>query len=213
MQIIGKSLRRSADREELPVELQPADPSLIERFSEQAAQVGLTSAELDSVRDHARVAYLTASPAGAQAAALVLGFGAALVRAGGWGVYVPASRKVVPAQTWLQLASHPPRPDVLVPAFVSLANMPDGSGTFTSGMQLFGLQDAQAPADLSPERAVQVLTAFCVERFRSALQVQDGEGRFQPHHETQRYRVRLREGAHFPPGHPQHNPNGFWQLL
>ena len=213
----GRNLKKAATDDPLPVSVDEHDADLAAAFASDGPAAGIGAAELAATAVHPRVARLGLVAQGPLLALKALEFSAALVCAGGYGVRVESARKVVSAQTWIQYAANAAAgaatgdaARAVYAAFVSLKPMPDGSCYYSTGMQAMNLPDAAAPADLSAQKASEVLATFLVHCFEHAKELKDGQS-FRPP-QAQHFTMELRDCAHFPPGHPQHNPHGVWHL-
>lgn len=208
--IAGRDLKKVATGEALRVSVNDHDPALAAAFAELGPTAGLVGPDARAAATHSRTARFAFVAQGPALGAQVLEYSAAVVRAGGCGVLIESSRKVLSPQTWLQLAAEPRAPRSLYIAFVSLAPMPDGSCYYSTGMQALNLPDAAAPPDLSAQAAGEVLGQFLIHCFEHSADLAD-DRMFRPRN-TQHFQMRLRDCEHFPSGHPQHNPHGLWHL-
>lgn len=207
--LAGKVIKRVDGTDELPITIADADPNLAQAFHAESYASGLTPADLAAIQTHTRTVWIgpVVSVPGATRA---LEYAGALVRAGGLGVRVASSGKVYAPSAWLRLSDMAGERTALYSAFVAIAH--DGDGYVSCGMHNFGLADAIAPGDLTPERAGQLLNAFQLHVLADPGSVVDG-GAFQESDQTQRFQLLYEAGARrFPEGDPRHNPWGLWRL-
>jgi hypothetical protein len=151
-----------------------------------------------------------AGPGGSvEAATRMLLAGAAVVRAGGAGVFVDNSGRAHPSRDWLELAEAPDDCDAYQ-AFVSL--FAGKTDLWSVGMHVFGLCDAVIKRGGDDEAACFDLTSFLGYTLLPEVVIVDGD--FAGDYEGSPPRFVLRkETTTFPPaGSPLHNPYGRWRL-
>jgi hypothetical protein len=135
--------------------------------------------------------------------------GAAVVRAGGAGVFVDNSGRAHPSRDWIELAEAPDD-GAAYQAFVSVfAGKID---IWSVGMHVFGLCDAVIKRGEDDETACFDLTSFLGYTLLPEVVIADGD--YAGDHEGSPPRFLLRKEATTfpPPGSPLHNPYGRWRL-
>jgi hypothetical protein len=151
-----------------------------------------------------------AGPGGSLEAAIrMLQAGAAVVRAGGAGVFVDNSGRAHPSRDWLEFAEVSDDGSAYQ-AFVSL--FAGKTDLWSVGMHVFGLCDAVIKRGGDDEAACFDLTSFLGYTLLPEVVIVDGD--FAGDYEGSPPRFVLRkETTTFPPaGSPLHNPYGRWRL-
>jgi hypothetical protein len=132
---------------------------------------------------------------------------AAVVRAGGMGVFVDNSGAAHVGCDWLHLADDPDDAATF-PAFV--ASYASGDKLYSVGMHVVGLRDAVLPRTGDREEDACVLSSFLMYTICSGTEVGDGECIGDADAPT--HRVRSHDCTFPPAGTPMHNPYGCWRL-
>ena len=167
----------------------------------------LSDAELAAVRDHDVKVFVGGPGGSVDAARAVLRAGAAVVRAGGLGVFVDNCGSTHSPTDWLELAGDDGDGGVYW-ALVDLAGGPDLM--FSIGMHCIGHRDAELPDPPDPNRGAYVLHNLLGYSCRAGVTLVDGEGiggEDGPSHV-----LRDVPCDRFEPGTASHNPYGVWRL-
>lgn len=209
--VAGKRLRRVASGAELGLTVDEHDPALAAAVEQASFGSGLSPADLQAIAAHPRAGRLTGPAGTPTGAAALLEFAAAVARGGALAVLVPTAGKAHAAAQWLGLAACGPTAEALYAAFVSLDHGPDGASYISSGMHALGWPDALVPGDLTPERATALLEGFLLLCLQRAPELRPGQA-YQESPDAPRFQLVQEYCAHFPPGHPRHNPWGLWRL-
>lgn len=140
---------------------------------------------------------------------------AALVRAGGLGVFVDNSGLCHAPQDFLKLADDE-QPGGVFWTFVALNGSrgdddDEPEAVWSTGMHCLGLREAElrdVPDD--PKLAAFVIHNFLGYAYQSGAVINDGDMLGAP--DEPQFRVREEPDKRIPPDHPMHNPYGYWIL-
>ncbi len=168
----------------------------------------MTKEELDRVENHAVKVHVESPGGSAEAARLAVEAAAALVRAGGFGVFVDNSGACHGPGDFLKLAGDPD-PGGLYWTFVMLTATRDDM--FSFGMHCLGLRDCRLPDPPEDQNAA----AFAIHNFlgytyQSGAIVTDGDALGSP--DRPMFRVFQEPFTRAPAGTPMYNPYGVWRL-
>ncbi|MHC4082555.1 MAG: hypothetical protein ACYS15_01370 [Planctomycetota bacterium] len=151
-----------------------------------------------------------AGPGGSLEAAIrMLVAGAAVVRAGGAGVFVDNSGRAHPSRDWIDLAEGPDDSDAYQ-AFVSL--FAGKTDLWSVGMHVFGLCDAVIKRGDDDETACFDITSFLGYTMLPEVVIADGDYAGDYEGSPPRFLLRKEATTFPPPGSPLHNPYGRWRL-
>jgi hypothetical protein len=164
-----------------------------------------TAGELATV-DRYTVNVGLSGPGGSQPAALkMMQAGAAIVKAGGAGVFIDNSGLAHGGQHWLEMTADG-GPDALSFAFVGLVS--SRTDVWTMGMHVLGLRDiVMKRADADRFDIVEVIRYVCL----SEKPIEDGH--VLADLEGPRFQASVQESPELPPGSPMHNPFGRLKLV
>ena len=151
-----------------------------------------------------------AGPGGSLEAAIrMLRAGAAVVQAGGAGVFVDNSGRAHPSRDWIDLAEGPDDSDAYQ-AFVSL--FAGKTDLWSVGMHVFGLCDAVIKRGGDDESACFDITSFLGYTMLPDVVIADGDYAGDFEGSPPRFLLRKEATTFPPPGSPLHNPYGRWRL-
>lgn len=190
----------------------PADSEFPEVFRRVCACPPLQEIDWSSIQNYRMNAVVVGRGGSRRAAQWILEGGAALVMAGGAGVFIDNCALAHGGNDWLELTQDKEVPQALFYAFVGLANI---RGDIVSrGMQVFGRPDGILTHEGNLRHAMETLHALLKivysdgQTVRSGAIVRDDQGNT--------YRVRReRDGHHgrrLPDGHPLRNPYGCFRF-
>jgi hypothetical protein len=166
-----------------------------------------TEDELATV-DGYRVNVLLSGPGGSMPAArTMMQAGAAVVRAGGAGVFIDNSALAHGGRHWLELADDG-GPDALSFAFVAIVR--GRADVWTMGMHVLGLRDIvmkRADVEAGGFDIIEVI------RYLSRGEKPVGDGHVLADLDGPRFRVVTQDGAEEPAGSPMYNPFGRLKLV
>ena len=165
-----------------------------------------TSEELATVDSYAVNVVLCGPGGSLDAARAVMRAGAAIVRAGGAGVFIDNSALAHGGQNWIAMTEDG-GPDALSFAFVSIVS--GKMEAWTMGMHVLGLRDVvmkRAEAEVDDFGIIDVI------RYMSASEKPVGDGHILADLSGPRFRASAGP-AEFPPGSPMHNPFGRLKLV
>jgi hypothetical protein len=166
-----------------------------------------TEDELATV-DNYKVNVVLSGPGGSvEAARKMMQAGAAVVRAGGAGVFIDNSALAHGGRDWLDMTEDA-SPDALSFAFVAIVRGKEE--VWTMGMHVLGFRDVEmkrVDADANDMDIIEILRYIC----RNEKPVEDGDIIADPG--GLRYQTFLRACARGPEGTPMHNPFGSISLL
>jgi len=145
-------------------------------------------------------------PGGSQAAALqMMRAGAAIVKAGGAGVFIDNSALAHGGQNWLEMTEDGGS-DALSFAFVSLISSP--TEVWTMGMHVLGLRDViMKRVDADDFDIIEVIRYLC----QSEKPIENGH--ILADLEGPRFTAFVEESPEMPEGSPMHNPFGRLRLV
>jgi hypothetical protein len=144
-----------------------------------------------------------------ESAIRMLRAGAAVVRAGGAGVFVDNSGRAHPSRDWLELAERPDEGGAYQ-AFVSL--FAGAEDLWSVGMHVFGLCDGVIGRGQDDESACLDLTTFLGYTLLPDVVIADGDYAGDYEGSPPRFVLRKEETTFPAPGSPLHNPYGRWRL-
>ncbi len=167
----------------------------------------LTRAQQSSIRKYG-VNVCLCGPGGSIAAAQrMMTAAAAVVRAGGMGVFIDNSGAAHPGCDWLHLAGDPDDGATL-PAFV--ASYGNEQNIYSVGMHVLGIRDAVMTRTGDREADDIVLNSFLLYTIFCGFDMTDGD--LVGDSEEATHRVREHDCDFPPAGTPMHNPYGCWRL-
>ncbi len=132
---------------------------------------------------------------------------AAVVRAGGMGVFIDNSGTAHLGRDWLSLTGDPDD-GATFPAFI--ASYASGDKLYSVGMHVLGLRDAILPQTGDRDADACVLSSFLLYTICSGVAVGDGE--YIGDDQAPTHRVWIGDCSFPPSGTPMHNPYGNWRL-
>jgi hypothetical protein len=182
----------------------PADEQFAQIFRSSCRRPA-TADELATV-DHYTVNVCLSGPGGSQQAALtMMQAGAAIVKAGGAGVFIDNSGLAHGGQDWLEMTEDGGA-DALSFAFVGIVG--GRTDVWTMGMHALGLRDiVMQRADADRFDIIEVIRYVC----RSDKPIDDGH--VLADLEGPRFQAQVQESAEVPRGSPMHNPFGRLKLV
>ena len=152
---------------------------------------------------------LACSGGSVESAVRMLRAAAAVVRAGGAGVFVDNSGRAHPSRDWLELAEVADDSSAYQ-AFVSLFAGHDD--LWSVGMHVFGLCDGVIGRTGDDESACLDLTSFLGYTLLPDVVIADGDYAGDYEGSPPRFLLRKEATSFPPPGSPLHNPYGRWRL-
>jgi hypothetical protein len=167
----------------------------------------LSDEEIDRIARHTvkiHISGLGGSPDNARA---IMQAAAALIRAGGSGVFIDNSGNAHGRDDWLKLAGDT-QPGGAYWAFVAVTASEEE--VFSVGMHCLGFRDAEMPDPPGREQGGFMIHNFLGYTYQSGATINDGEAIGGP--EGASHRVRAIECTRFPADTPWYNPYGIWQL-
>ena len=186
---------------------QPADGEFPKVFA-TACRGAPSSRERRRIQEYT-VNICLAGPGGSvEAARRMMQAGAAVIRAGGAGVFVDNGAKAHTARDWLRLARDPDDCD-LFRAFVSTYRSP--TELWSVGMHALGLRDAVMKRSGDEEADQGALIGFLSYSFAPETVIADGD--LAGDETGPQFRLRRESCGRFPATSPMHNPYGQWRLL
>ena len=197
------------DGARVEVAARPPDRDLPELFATSCR--GAAPPRLRREIQECKVYVCLVGPGGSlEAATRMMKAGAALIRAGGAGVFVDNSGRAHEPRGWLELARDPDDADAYC-AFVSLFG--GGADLWSIGMQVFGLSDAVIRRGGEGQTDVFDLTSFLGYTLLPDVVIADGDLAGDCDCGPPRFRL-VKEAPGFPPaGTPLHNPYGRWRMV
>ncbi len=143
------------------------------------------------------------------AARQLLRAGAAVIRAGGFGVFCDASAAAHGSHDWLALADSNDDGGAYW-AFVTTSG--DDDHLYTTGMHVLGHRDAIMPRSGDDERDWMILNNFLGYSYLADEPLSDGDLIGDDDPGQPEFRVHQAPCSTFPPDTPFHNPYGLWRL-
>jgi hypothetical protein len=168
----------------------------------------MSKKELNLIKEHATKIHVSSPGGSEESARVAVDAAAALIRAGGTGVFVDNSGACHGPRDFLKLAGDKD-PGGLYWIFVTLTSGPDG--IWSTGMQCLGLRDCRL-VDPPDDKNI---AAFAIHNFlgytyQSGAIVCDGDVLNGP--DGPLFRVFHEPCTTLPAGSPMHNPYGMWRL-
>ena len=155
-----------------------------------------------------QVNFCLTGPGGSyDAAKRMLDAGAAVIRAGGAGVFVDNSGLSHPSEDWLDLADDEQDGGAYW-AFVMTVGAEDEM--YSSGAHVLGLRDAVVPRTGDDQADHFTLNNFLGYTYASGATIGDGD--LLGDEDAAHFRVRMEPCTYLPEGSPLHNPYGRWRL-
>ncbi len=198
------ALAHTATGQRFPMGVVGPDEQIAELFADGGR---LSAAELAAVRDHDVKVFVSGPGGSVDAARAVMRAGAAIIRAGGLGVFVDNCGSTHSPTDWLELAGDDADGGVYW-ALVELTGGPDLM--FSTGMHCLGHRDIELPDPPDPGRGMYILHNLLGYSYRSGVTLADGD----PIGDEQRPTHVLRHVpcTRFTAGTSFHNPYGVWRL-
>lgn len=184
----------------------PPDDQFAEIFRKSCRQRA-SRAELKIVDSYTVNVGLHGPGGSSEAALTMMQAGAAIVRAGGGGVFIDNSGLAHGGSQWIELTEDG-EPDALSFAFVSIIRGPQE--VWTMGMHVLGLPDVvmrRSDADADDVAIIDVLRYLC----RGEKPI--GDGHVLADENGPRYQAVKVHSTDFAAGSPMHNPFGRLQLI
>lgn len=196
---------RLADGTVIEVVPMPADDQFFQVF-QTACRRPAQPEELAVIRRYTvNIALL--GPAGSlDAAHTMLRAGAAIIAAGGAGVFIDNSALAHGGQDWLEMAEDG-GPDAISYAFTSIAR--GREGYFTVGMQTMGLPDLSMPAGGNGDEGDALIEIVRFLSSGGSMEVGD----MIMHDAESDFQIVGRGSDNFRPGSPMHNPRGRLKIM
>jgi len=188
----------------LRVFVHPPDDDFADIFT-AACRGAVPDAESSRIRGYGVNLCLAGSGGSIEAAQRMMKGVAAVIRAGGMGVFIDNSGAGHLGCDWLDLAGDPDDAATF-PAFV--ASYANGDNIYSVGMHVLGLRDAIMPRTGDREADACVLSSFLL--YTIFCGVADGD--FIGDDKEPTHRVWGEDCDFPPPGTPMHNPYGCWRL-
>ena len=182
----------------------PHDDEIAEVF-EGAGR--LSEEEIERIHSHAVKVHLSCAGGTVEDARAIMDAATALVRAGGYGVFIDNSGNAHSTDDWMALASDP-KPGGLYWAFVAATG--GAGGVFSTGMHCLGFRDAEILCIPDTQYAGFILHNFLGYTYQSGITVEDGDPIGDE--EGPEFRVRHIPCTRFDEGTPFHNPYGVWRI-
>ena len=198
------ALTHTATGQRFGLGLDAADDEIADLFDDGRR---LSDAELAAVRRHTVKAFVTGPGGSVDAARAVLRAGAAVVRAGGLGVFVDNCGSTHSPADWLELAGDDGDGGVYW-ALVDLVGSPELA--YSVGMHCLGYRDVELPNPGNPGRAMYLMHSLLGYSYRSGVAMNDGETLGAP--DGPGHRLRAVKCRRFKRGTSFHNPYGVWRL-
>jgi hypothetical protein len=170
----------------------------------------LSKQEVKKIASHQVKVHLTAPGGSIEAAKAAMAAAAALVKAGGYGVFVDNSGNAHGRDDWLALAGDKQLGGVYW-AYVAVTAASAGEGdAWSVGMHCLGYRDAEVFGIPDREAAGYLLHNFLGYSYQSGNMIIDGD----PLGSEQGalFRARARPFTRVPRGSPLYNPYGVWRL-
>ncbi len=190
----------------LQVFVHPPDDDFADIFT-MACRGAVPEAEVRRIRRYGLNLCLTGRGGSIEAAQRMMKGAAAVIRAGGMGVFIDNSGAGHLGRDWLDLAGDPDDAATF-PAFV--ASYANGDNIYSVGMHVLGLRDAMLVRTGDREADAGVLSSFLLYTIFCGMGVADGD--FIGDAEEPTHRVWGEDCSFPPPGTPMHNPYGCWRL-
>ena len=198
------ALVHTATEQRFPMGVVGPDDQIADLFD---AGGRLSDDELAAMRDHDVKVFVSGPGGSVDAARAVLRAGAAVVRAGGLGVFVDNCGSTHSPRDWLELAGDDGDGGVYW-ALVELTGGPDLM--YSVGMHCLGYRDVELPDPGHPGHGMYVLHNLLGYSYRSGVRLNDGDPIGAEQGPT--HRLRHVPCTRFEPGTSFHNPYGVWRL-
>lgn len=182
----------------------PHDDEIHELFAHDGR---LGDEEIETIASHVVKIHVSGPGGSPDAARDVMAAAAALVRAGGYGVFVDNSGNSHGVDDWLALAGDT-QPGGLYWAFVSVGGSREA--VWSVGMHCLGFRDAEVRDGPSKEEMGYVLHNFLGYVYQSGNPVHDGDALGDE--EAAMFRARAHPCTRWEPRTAFHNPYGIWLL-
>jgi hypothetical protein len=183
-----------------------ADDQFAQIFRSSCRQPA-TDDELATVDGYTVNVFLSGPGGSLPAARALMQAGAAVVRAGGAGVFIDNSALAHGGQDWLEMTEDG-RPDALSFAFVAIIR--GRADVWTMGMHVLGLPDVVMKRADAEEGDLDVVEVI---RYLARSDRPVGDGHVLADLTGPRYRAVAEDSAGFPTDSPMHNPFGRLRLL
>lgn len=188
------------------LEHQVADPRVTTSFR-AAGPHWKDTPEMEAIGGHASVVYVVCDGGSRVAAEASMDAGAALLRAGGFGVKVESTGLSHSPRAWLQF-THDRELFAAHRAFVVYLT---GDECASCGMHNFGLPDAIVRG-LNKQAASELLRAFTWYLFTESPTIESGQT-FSSSAEAPVFRIESAASIDYGPGSLFNNPYGTWRLV
>jgi hypothetical protein len=180
------------------------DDQIADIFAESGR---MSESEIRELADHAVKLFITGPGGSLDAARDMLAAGAALIKAGAFGVMVDNSGTAHGARDWLQLAGDKQLGGMYW-AFVAVTATEEE--VFSTGMHCLGFRDAELPTPASRREGGTIMHEFLGYSYQSGAVILDDEVLGEENEPE--FRVRHLSCTRFPPDSPWYNPYGAWRL-
>ena len=198
------ALVHSATGQRFPMGVSGPDGEIADLFADGGR---LSDEELEAVRDHDVKVFVSGPGGSVEAARAVLRAGAAVVRAGGLGVFVDNCGSTHSPTDWLELADDGGDGGV----YWALVDLVGGRRLMYSvGMHCLGRRDVELPDPPDPGRGMYLLHTLLGYSYRSGQTLADGDPVGPP--DGPSHVLRHVPCDRFPPDTLFHNPYGVWRI-
>lgn len=200
------------DKSSIEFRAVPADDEFAAIFAD-ACQRPPSKKDQQTIENY-RVNVLLTGPGGSlEAAHRMMKVGAAIIKAGGAGVFIDNSGVAHGSDDWLKLASDPDNKlggDYGGVFWAFVATFGSEDEVWSVGMHVIGFRDAVIPRTGDDQADHFMLNNFLGYSYQSGATIVDGD--LLGDEKTPMFRVYKEPCDRFEPGAPMHNPYGQWRL-
>jgi hypothetical protein len=207
LRFVGEHLHDRDSGDQFDLSLVNYDPDLAKAFA-IAGRRSLTEPDIDTIKRHVQIAFLSGDGGSVERARAILHAGAALVDAGGLGVKVETSGVAHSPANWKALDAAP-ESVALYHAFVTM--IAAENVYYSVGMHNLGLPDATVPRSLAPRDAAKTLEGFLLYLLYENPELSDTHT-FSLGPGSPRFKMQDAPCTRFPKEHPFFNPYDIWML-
>lgn len=190
-------------------EIRERDESLAGSFETLGKITGITCTALNNIRNHNYVIYITGKTGSLNEAHQLTLAGAAILKAGGFGVRIDTTGKAFETQKWLKYLTNFVEAD-LFEMFVTSSVIDERKNVFSRGMHNLGLKDTLVCGE-EPQNAVDLINVFGYYQVFDKPVIHQNET-FQPHLQSPQYLITEESYQLQEDNNLFNNPYGVWKL-